>query len=134
MEGAAFYIGLIMIGLCGLPLAILAILINPTIADMARAEYARTGESREAMFFGARAIPLKATIALAGVTFTYLLPLRQGRIQPPWRSAEHPGGLAGQPGRLYRLFPLPGKAGAKMAGVKSVYQQGGKRLSKFREM
>lgn len=73
MEGAAFYIGLIMIGLCGLPLAILAILINPTIADMARAEYARTGESREAMFFGARAIPLKATIALAGVTFTYLL-------------------------------------------------------------
>ena len=73
MTGAAFYVGLAMIGLSGLPLAILSILINPTVGDMARAEYARSGESREAMFFGARAIPLKATIALAGVTFTYLL-------------------------------------------------------------
>lgn len=73
ISGAAFYIALAMIGLSGLPLAILSILINPTVGDMARAEYARTGESREAMFFGARAIPLKATIALAGVTFTYLL-------------------------------------------------------------
>jgi GPH family glycoside/pentoside/hexuronide:cation symporter len=73
MEGAAFYIALGMIGLCGLPLAILTILINPTIADMARAEAIRSGESREAMFFGARAVPLKATIALTGVIFTYLL-------------------------------------------------------------
>jgi glycoside/pentoside/hexuronide:cation symporter, GPH family len=73
MSGAAFYVGLAMIGLSGLPLAILSILINPTVGDMARAEALRTGESREAMFFGARAIPLKATIALAGVTFTFLL-------------------------------------------------------------
>ena len=73
MEGAAFYIALAMIGLCGLPLAILTILINPSIADMARAEAIRSGESREAMFFGARAVPLKATIALTGVTFSYLL-------------------------------------------------------------
>ena len=73
MTRLAHYISLAMIGLCGLPLAILSILINPTIGDLARADQARTGESREAMFFGARAIPLKATIALAGVTFTYLL-------------------------------------------------------------
>lgn len=73
MTAAAHYISLAMIGLCGLPLAILSILINPTVGDLARAEYARTGESREAMFFGARAIPLKAAIALAGVAFTYLL-------------------------------------------------------------
>lgn len=73
MSGASFYIGLAMFGLSGIPLAILTILINPTVADMARAEYNRTGERREAMFFGARAIPLKATIALAGVTFTFLL-------------------------------------------------------------
>ncbi len=73
MTPAAHCISLSMIGLCGLPLAILTILINPTVGDLARAEYARTGESREAMFFGARAIPLKAAIALAGVTFTYLL-------------------------------------------------------------
>ena len=73
MTAAAHYISLAMIGLCGVPLAILSILINPTVGDLARAEYARTGESREAMFFGARAIPLKAAIALAGLTFTYLL-------------------------------------------------------------
>jgi GPH family glycoside/pentoside/hexuronide:cation symporter len=73
MSGAAFYAGLAMIGLTGLPLAILSMLINPTVGDLARAEYIRTGESREAMFFGARAIPLKATVALAGVAFTYLL-------------------------------------------------------------
>lgn len=73
MTPVAHYIALAMIGLCGLPLAILSILINPTVGDLARADYARTGESREAMFFGARAIPLKITIALAGVTFTYLL-------------------------------------------------------------
>jgi GPH family glycoside/pentoside/hexuronide:cation symporter len=73
MTPTAHRVSLAMIGLCGLPLAILSILINPTIGDLARAEQARTGESREAMFFGARAIPLKLTIALAGVTFTYLL-------------------------------------------------------------
>ena len=73
MTPLAHYIALGMIGLSGLPLAILSILINPTIGDLARADQARTGESREAMFFGARAIPLKLTIALAGVTFTYLL-------------------------------------------------------------
>ncbi|NLA04244.1 MAG: hypothetical protein GX881_00825, partial [Firmicutes bacterium] len=73
MTPAAHYIALGMIGLSGLPLAILSILINPTIGDLARADQARTGESREAMFFGARAIPLKLTIALAGVSFTYLL-------------------------------------------------------------
>ena len=73
MTPVARSISLAAIALCGLPLAILSILINPTVGDLARAEQARTGESREAMFFGARAIPLKATIALAGVTFTYLL-------------------------------------------------------------
>jgi len=73
MSGAAFYAGLALIGLTGLPLAILSMLINPTVGDLARADYIRTGESREAMFFGARAIPLKATVALAGVAFTYLL-------------------------------------------------------------
>ncbi len=73
MTPLAHIVALGMIGLSGLPLAILSILINPTIGDLARADQARTGESREAMFFGARAIPLKLTIALAGVTFTYLL-------------------------------------------------------------
>ncbi len=73
MSGIYFYLGLAMFGLAGLPLAILSALVNPTIADLARVEALRTGEHREAMFFGARAVPLKLTIALAGVTFTFLL-------------------------------------------------------------
>ncbi len=68
-----FYLSLFLIALCGLPLAILTILINPTIADLARAETIRSGQRKEAMYFGARAIPLKAAIALSGVLFSYLL-------------------------------------------------------------
>ena len=71
--GIYLSISLAMFALAGFPLAVLTILINPTIADLARAEYYKTGQHREAMFFGARAIPLKLTIALAGVVFTYLL-------------------------------------------------------------
>jgi glycoside/pentoside/hexuronide:cation symporter, GPH family len=73
MQGVNYYFSLFMFALAGFPLAVLSILINPTIADLARADYRKTGESREAMFFGARAIPLKLTIALAGVVFAFLL-------------------------------------------------------------
>lgn len=73
MSGIYFYPGLAIFGLAGLPLAILTILINPTIADLARADSNMTGQRREAMFFGARAVPLKLTIAAAGVTFSFLL-------------------------------------------------------------
>lgn len=73
MTGIYFTISLAMFILAGLPLAVLTILINPTIADLARADYFKTGMSREAMFFGARAIPIKLTIAMAGVVFAYLL-------------------------------------------------------------
>ena len=73
MTGIYFYISLAMFFLAGFPLACLTILINPTIADLARADFYKTGQRREAMFFGARAIPLKLTIALAGVVFAYLL-------------------------------------------------------------
>ncbi len=73
MQGLYFYISMAMFVLAGFPLAVLTILINPTIADLARADYYKTGQRREAMFFGARAIPLKLTIALAGVVFAYLL-------------------------------------------------------------
>ncbi len=73
ITGIYFYISLAMFVAAGFPLAVLTILINPTIADMARADFRKTGQRREAMFFGARAIPLKLTIALAGVVFSYLL-------------------------------------------------------------
>jgi len=73
LTGIYFHISMGMFVLAGFPLAVLTILINPTIADLARADYYRTGQRREAMFFGARAIPLKLTIAIAGVVFAYLL-------------------------------------------------------------
>ncbi len=73
MAGIYFYISLFMFFLAGFPLAVLTILINPTIADLALADYYKTGQRREAMFFGARAIPLKLTIAMAGVVFSYLI-------------------------------------------------------------
>ncbi len=73
MTGIYLNISLAMFVLAGFPLAVLTILVNPTIADLARADYFKTGERREAMFFGARAIPLKLTIAIAGVVFAYLL-------------------------------------------------------------
>ncbi len=73
MEGFYYYLSLVMFALAGFPLAVLTILINPTIGDLARADYFKTGQRREAMFFGARAIPLKLSIALAGVVFAYLL-------------------------------------------------------------
>lgn len=73
MSGLYFYMAMAMFGLAGIPLAVLTILINPTIADLARADALVTGMPREAMFFGARAIPLKLTIAAAGVTFAFLL-------------------------------------------------------------
>ena len=57
MSGVYYYLGIAIFGLAGLPLAILTILINPTIADLARAESIKTGQRREAMFYGARAIP-----------------------------------------------------------------------------
>lgn len=73
LSGPCFYPGLFLFALGGAPMAILVILINPTIADLAREDAARTGRRREAMFFGARAVPLKLAIAMAGVTFAFLL-------------------------------------------------------------
>lgn len=73
LAGAAFYPGVALFALAGIPLAVLTILVNPTVAELAREDACRTGQNREAMFFGARAIPLKLTIALAGATFAFLL-------------------------------------------------------------
>ncbi|MFO8191641.1 MAG: MFS transporter [Bacillota bacterium] len=73
LTGLSYVLGLTVFVLAGFPLAVLTILINPTIADMARADYFRTGRRREAMFFGARAVPLKLAVALAGVCFAFLL-------------------------------------------------------------
>ncbi len=73
MSGAAFYISLFMFGLGGITLSTCTILTVPTYADLAKEEASRTGVQREAMFYAARNLPLKLTIALAGVTFAYLI-------------------------------------------------------------
>lgn len=73
MTGVFASVGLAVLAMAGLPLAVLAILINPTIAGMARAHTLQTGVAKEAMFFAARAIPVKLVIALAGATFGFLL-------------------------------------------------------------
>ncbi|HED24216.1 MAG TPA: hypothetical protein ENN91_03730, partial [Firmicutes bacterium] len=73
LTGLFYTPGLAVFALAGFPLAVLTILINPTIADMARADYFQTGRRREAMFFGARAVSLKMTVALAGACFAFLL-------------------------------------------------------------
>lgn len=57
----------------GIPLAAFAMMINPSVAEMARNHTLATGVSREAMYFAARAIPVKFVIAAAGATFSFLL-------------------------------------------------------------
>jgi len=73
MAGIAFYLGVALFALAGIPTAAFSILVNPTIAEIARSQAAQTGGRREAIFFGARAVPLKITIAIAGGVFGFLL-------------------------------------------------------------
>jgi GPH family glycoside/pentoside/hexuronide:cation symporter len=73
MDGFMHYLGVMTLAFMGVPLAIFSILISPAIAQMARRHTIKTGISKEAMFFAARAIPVKFVIAAAGATFSYLL-------------------------------------------------------------
>ncbi len=73
MTGIFFYLGVGVFALAGIPTAAFSILVNPTIAEIARSEAVKTGGRREAIFFGTRAVPLKITIAIAGGVFGFLL-------------------------------------------------------------
>ncbi len=73
MNSTALYLGVLLFGLGGISLSTCTILTVPTYADMARVEALRTGVQREAMYYAARNLPLKMTIALAGATFSYLI-------------------------------------------------------------
>ncbi len=73
MESIFFYLGVALFGLAGIPLASMSILVNPTVAEIARAEAVKSGRHQEGIFFAARAVPLKITIALAGAVFGFLL-------------------------------------------------------------
>lgn len=73
MSGLFFYLGLAVLVVCGFPLAALSTLLYSTTADIAREDALRTGVKREAMFYGARALPLKLVIALSGLVFGFLI-------------------------------------------------------------
>jgi len=88
LSGPAFYVGMGIFAISGIPLAILTILINPTIAELARGEALRSGQHCEAMFFAVRSIPLKLSIAAAGLSFGFLLS-RFGK------DVADPGGVRG---------------------------------------
>ncbi len=71
--GFTFYVVVAMFALGGVTLSTCTILTLPVYADLAREDSMRTGVKREAMFYASRNLPLKFTIALAGVCFSYLL-------------------------------------------------------------
>ncbi len=73
MTGLYFYLGIAVLAVCGFPLAALSTLLYSTTADIAREDALRTGVKREAMFYGARAVPLKLVIALSGLVFGFLI-------------------------------------------------------------
>ena len=73
MTGINVYITILMFGFGGVALAVKIILVIPTYGELAREESIRTGTQREAMFYAARNLPLKFTIALSGVVFAFLI-------------------------------------------------------------
>ena len=73
MNSLLTYISLGIFFLCGFPLAALSALVYSTTSDIAREDAFRTGVRREAMFYGARAVPVKIVIALSGLTFGFLI-------------------------------------------------------------
>ncbi len=62
--------GLAIAVLAAIPMAILGILPQAIVADVAQADSIKTGESREGMFFAARTFAMKLGQALAMVLFT----------------------------------------------------------------
>ncbi len=73
MTGINVYISILMFGFGGIALAVKIILVIPTYGELAREEFTRTGTQREAMFYAARNLPLKFTIAFSGVVFAFLI-------------------------------------------------------------
>ena len=62
--------GVMISVLASVPMAVLGILPQAIVADVAQADSIRTGESREGMFFAARTFAMKLGQALAMVLFT----------------------------------------------------------------
>lgn len=74
--------GLVIMGLGGFPIAVLMAVPNALLADLATAEARRSGENREAMFFGAQAFFLKVNLGVSAGVLAALLGLGKSVAQP----------------------------------------------------
>ena len=71
-NGLSWVFGIVIMILSALPMALLGIIPQSIVADVAEAEKTTTGESREGMFFAARTFAMKFGQSLAMLLFTSL--------------------------------------------------------------
>lgn len=75
-------LGMIIMGLGGVPIAILMAVPNAILSDLAHAEAVRSGHAREAMFFGAQAFFMKVNLGLSAAVLAALLQLGKSPAEP----------------------------------------------------
>ena len=71
-NGLSWVFGIVIMLLSALPMALLGIIPQSIVADVAEAEKTTTGQSREGMFFAARTFAMKFGQSLAMLLFTSL--------------------------------------------------------------
>ncbi len=64
--------GLIVAGLLGLPVAVLLVLPNVIVSEICDADYKKTGERREAMYFGIQGLFQKINLGLATASLAFM--------------------------------------------------------------
>jgi glycoside/pentoside/hexuronide:cation symporter, GPH family len=74
--------GIVIMGVGGFPIAVLMAVPNALLADLATSEARRSGENREAMFFGAQAFFLKVNLGVSAGVLAALLGLGKSVAQP----------------------------------------------------
>ncbi|MBQ3791550.1 MAG: MFS transporter [Clostridia bacterium] len=82
----------ILIAVCaGVPMAILGILPQACVADVAEVEALKTGENRSGMFFAARTFAMKMGQALAVVLFTAVTSVAAAEAENALKAAQEAG-------------------------------------------
>ena len=71
-NGLSWAFGIIIMVIAALPMALLGIIPQSIVADVAEAEAVTTGQNREGMFFAARTFAMKFGQSLAMILFTSL--------------------------------------------------------------
>ncbi len=75
--------GYVLMGICGLPIAVLLSVPNAMLADICAAHSLRKGVKREAMFFGAQGFFMKANLGLSSAALGVLLTTLGNSVQSP---------------------------------------------------